>query len=426
MVPGGHLRGRATALLCALSTALIVALAFVSPTLADHSFTVSTGIYRIPYADGTTVTVTRDHHDHAPAKDRVDMVGTGGGPYTIVAAQTGVIRAIVDFNGDDPEEHSCTDDTTVEGDCQDYNNYVWIEHANGEWTKYSHMETGSTTALGRFVGELVAVGTPLGIESDVGAATGPHLHTEGGIPDDPDDPTPFSTLGGFLQGDNIVLFICDIPDNLYETGEDYTANPCTGDVVAPVVNVEVVEHTPGGDIPYDFKWTNNQVSAYISCDDGAGSGVIANHYPSVINYETDTFKFVKIQGVHSCWDAYGNLAGPPDLPDEKVKVDRHAPVCSVSPILQSVPKNAGNFYTRSVNVSSSDGAFSGEETVTLLSVTTNGLGSFQNWDIGSSAPHDEQGKFQGTPNAVYTVTYEVSDRADNTSQCSAKVKTSRY
>ena len=79
-----------------------------------------------------------------------------------------------------------------------------------------------------------------------------------------------------------------------------------------------------------------------------------------------------------------------------------------------------------MNASSSDGIFSGAETVTLAAVTTNGLGAFQNWDIGSSDPHDEQGKFQGTPNAVYTITYEVTDRAGNASECLAKVKTSSY
>jgi len=201
-----------------------------APSRGDHgSFTLSSAIYRIPYGDGLVVTANNDHHNHPNVRDRVDLGAGPGSP--VVAAASGIIRAIVDFNGDDPEEHSCTDDTTVAGDCSDYNNYVWIEHPNGEWTKYTHLETGSVTIRGWMVGDTIYVGETIGLESDVGAATGPHLHFEVAIPNDPNDPTPFSTLGGFIQGVNVVTVVCfsdgdDDGDSLYTDGESYTAGPC--------------------------------------------------------------------------------------------------------------------------------------------------------------------------------------------------------
>jgi murein DD-endopeptidase MepM/ murein hydrolase activator NlpD len=221
----------ATAGVAGLTLVALLVIANADPARASHGpFTVSAGIYRIPFANGTSVTANNDHHTHPNAFDRVDLGAANFS--TVVAAASGIIRGLVDTNGDDPEEHSCTDDTTVVGDCSDYNNYVWIEHPNGEWTKYTHMETGSVAANGWAVGETILVGQPIGLMSDVGAATGPHLHFEVAVPSDPNDITPFSELGGFIQGSNVVTFVCDIQsigdgDNLYTQGEAYTANPCT-------------------------------------------------------------------------------------------------------------------------------------------------------------------------------------------------------
>ena len=33
--------------------------------------------------------------------------------------------------------------SAVIGLCQNYNNYIWIAHPNGEWSKYTHMATGT-------------------------------------------------------------------------------------------------------------------------------------------------------------------------------------------------------------------------------------------------------------------------------------------
>ena len=101
------------------------------------------------------MTPSNHHHNHPNVLNRVDLVAGAG--MTIVAAASGTIRAVVDQHGDDPEEHSCLDSDTVPGDCSDYNNYVWIEHPNGEWTKYTHFDTGSVTANGWTVGDLARV-----------------------------------------------------------------------------------------------------------------------------------------------------------------------------------------------------------------------------------------------------------------------------
>jgi murein DD-endopeptidase MepM/ murein hydrolase activator NlpD len=215
---------------------------------ADHTFTTSAAIYRIPYINGTNVTANNDHETHPNVLNRVDLGGGDGN--TIVAAASGIIRGLVDKNGnssgrgdglaadgvtahDDSLEHSCLDDTTVVGDCSDYNNYVWIEHPNGEWTKYTHFQTGSVSIdNGWQVGDTILVGQPIGFQSDIGSASGTHLHFEvAAIPDSAPSP-PFSALGGFVSSSwNVVTRVCFSDgdanaDGLYTQGEAYTAGSC--------------------------------------------------------------------------------------------------------------------------------------------------------------------------------------------------------
>ncbi len=234
-----------------LQLALASALGLNTAYAGHGSFTTSNAIYRIPYADGTAVTANNDHHNHPNVPNRVDLGGGDGS--TIVAAASGIIRAIVDRHGnsnglgdglsadgnsahDDSTEHSCLDDDTVIGDCSDYNNYVWIQHSNGEWTKYTHFATGSVTANNWQVGDTILVGQALGAQSDVGSASGSHLHHEvAAIPDSeancPGD-CPFSALGGFVNSSwNVVARVCfsngdDDGDGLYTDGEAYIAGPC--------------------------------------------------------------------------------------------------------------------------------------------------------------------------------------------------------
>ncbi len=167
----------------------------------------STGVYRFPYADNTQVRVTNDAWTHRPF-GRIDMSGrNGGGTYFIAAADDGVIMAIVDTNVEPT----------------DNNNYVWIAHSNGEWTKYSHVDTGSVSSRGWQVGNLISSGAIIGVESDIGLASGDHLHFEVAVPDDLASPL---TSGGYIRGDNRIPRICGIPGNTFIGGETYTADGC--------------------------------------------------------------------------------------------------------------------------------------------------------------------------------------------------------
>lgn len=183
----------------------------------------SQGIYRIPFEDGTKVKVTNDHLKHTPP-GRIDMSGTGGSNYRIVAAADGVVRHVVDKFS---ERLTCKDGVVQN------NNYVWIEHANGEWTKYTHMAKGSSSSkAGLKVGQQVKAGTYLGDESDVGCADGDHLHFEVGVPRETDG---ILATGGFLQDNsgskrNRIPRICGIEQGQFVSGKSYTARKVPGTI----------------------------------------------------------------------------------------------------------------------------------------------------------------------------------------------------
>lgn len=251
------------------ATAILALLASLIPAkaLANHGAPISIGIYRLPYSDGTSIGLSGDAHSHNTAYDFI--VGEDS---QVVAAASGWIRAIVDFHGEEPNpgdgmsqsgsttdgngdpyddflEHACgnQDPALVVGDCGDHNNYVWIEHPNGEWTKYTHLGTGTVTGLGWSVGDWVTSGQVIGLENDIGQATSSgnpgdrafHLHFETGVPTDPNNPTPFCSIGGFMIfsgsdpactgfGSRVQTQFCDLAGNDATTGNaPYTANPCT-------------------------------------------------------------------------------------------------------------------------------------------------------------------------------------------------------
>ena len=183
----------------------------------------SKGVYRIPFANGTTVKVSRDFLTHTPL-GRIDMSGTGGSEFKIVAAADGTIRFVVDSFSEQIDSGSgkpCT------------NNYVWIEHANGEWTKYSHMQKDSSTSKAKIkVGQKVKAGTYLGDEGKVGCAGGDHLHFEVGVPRATD---PIATVGGFLNDNsgskrNRVPRICGISGGIFVAGQSYEAQDVPGNL----------------------------------------------------------------------------------------------------------------------------------------------------------------------------------------------------
>jgi murein DD-endopeptidase MepM/ murein hydrolase activator NlpD len=154
----------------------------------------SRGLYWPPYWTGTGVLVSNDANTHSPP-NRIDMHATSGiRPYRITAAADGWVRFL-------------QDSYSRNGECR-YNNYVWIEHQNGEWTKYSHIAYRSARNAGIRVGHFVRAGRVLGIESKVGCASGNHLHFEVAVPDDPDD--PIDRVGGYIKGINRVPRVCGI------------------------------------------------------------------------------------------------------------------------------------------------------------------------------------------------------------------------
>lgn len=190
----------------------------------------SEGVYRIPYADGTRVFVTNDHIRHDP-RGRIDMSGRGnrgGSNYRIVAAADGTVRSIVDnFSA----RLDCSPDVGP-APAQE-NNYVWIEHDNGEWTKYTHMKQGTSTGAANLtVGQVVKAGTYLGDEGDVGCATGDHLHFEVGVPRETNG---FVTTGGFLRDNenskrNRIPRICGIGGGRFASDKEYKARKVPGNL----------------------------------------------------------------------------------------------------------------------------------------------------------------------------------------------------
>lgn len=204
-----------------VSTILIVLFA-CGVSLAQ---TQSSGVYRIPYENGTTVQITGDAKTHKPI-GRIDMRGTGGSNYKIVAAADGIVRYVVD-------NFSKQIDSSSGEPCN--NNYVWIEHANGEWTKYSHMKKGSTTDKAKIkVGQFVRAGAYLGDEGSVGCATGSHLHFEVTRLRATD---PIETVGGFAKDNtgskrNRDPRICNIPKRVFVDGEKHEARDVVGNIRA--------------------------------------------------------------------------------------------------------------------------------------------------------------------------------------------------
>ncbi|MGH6636456.1 MAG: hypothetical protein ACRED0_10110 [Gammaproteobacteria bacterium] len=157
---------------------------------------VSKGVYRLPYVNGTDVRFSNDHTNHPNTLNRLDMTGQGNGPLTVVSAGPGRIRLIVedndttcpnhpnnmnnhDLDGDGtttprenqqvqqaacgnyngPSTFCCERDfEAIGGNCPGTgtclnvnvpNNFVWIEHPNGEWISAAALDRVRTTTATR-------------------------------------------------------------------------------------------------------------------------------------------------------------------------------------------------------------------------------------------------------------------------------------
>lgn len=213
------------------STVVKNQIATAAPCVA---FEFSRGTYRLPYTNGVTINVNQDHLTHNPSKTRYDLAGQSGGggaPFPIVAAAAGTVMIIVDNNN-----VTCTTNG-----CSAFNNYVWLRHANGEWSKYTHFLRGSVrTNAGLTVGASVVAGQYLGDEGAVGAATGVHLHFEVGVPDNTNTLAQALDIpnGGFLNGPNRIPLFCGVPGGILYRNNQFVAGNCGGggcnnDVVVP-------------------------------------------------------------------------------------------------------------------------------------------------------------------------------------------------
>lgn len=179
----------------------------------------SMGLYRLPFADGTQVKVFDDFLTHRPI-GRVDLYAIGGAePYRVVAAAAGCIAAIQDGYSEQQSGRAAKD-------C--HNNYVWIAHADGEWTNYSHLAHGSVTGkAGLKVGDTVQAGQYLGDEDAVGCAMLKHVHFEVAVPDpaDPIDSGGFLTNNEGGKRERDPRF-CGVPGGFAVKGAVYGASAC--------------------------------------------------------------------------------------------------------------------------------------------------------------------------------------------------------
>jgi murein DD-endopeptidase MepM/ murein hydrolase activator NlpD len=73
---------------------------------------------------------------------------------------------------------------------QGYGRYVVIAHPGGLDTLYGHLSASLVK-----VGQLVVQGQTIGLEGSTGNSTGPHLHFELRIKQQPIDPTPYLPPG---------------------------------------------------------------------------------------------------------------------------------------------------------------------------------------------------------------------------------------
>ena len=255
----------------------------MSHATPENILPVSKGVYRLPYPDGSNVTVTGDHVSHNPHL-RTDMVDDTS-PTNIVAAADGWIEYIQDgfdltcpsatmgnpnpCNGYSGPSSTCCVRNSPGCNCN--NNYLFLRHPNGEWTKYSHVQFNTVPASLQ-VGDFVTAGTVLGLEGDVGFASGSHIHFEVGVPDfiddtlAPGDPgydplgidPPNCSVCSFLDvpGDDAILadtgadrqnripVFCQI-GFVVDDGSSYVASPCNGvcDANATDVGGTVVDDT---------------------------------------------------------------------------------------------------------------------------------------------------------------------------------------
>ncbi|MHA4836219.1 M23 family metallopeptidase [Sphingopyxis sp. MSC1_008] len=207
--------GKSILVAAAAATMASGAIAADTPAIPE-----ATGIYRLPFADGTEVSVFDDAATHRPP-GAIDLVGEprAGKVHRVVAAAEGTVMAIEDSYSEQQSGRAASE-------CR--NNYLWLSHPNGEWTLYGHMATATSRGkAGIEVGDHVRAGQYLGDEGAVGCAMLNHVHFEVAVPEasDPID------KGGFLKANDArqrmrIPRFCTVPGRTVSKDARYSAAPC--------------------------------------------------------------------------------------------------------------------------------------------------------------------------------------------------------
>ena len=91
-----------------------------------------------------------------------------------------------------PVEAAAAGKVTIAGWQRGYGNVVYVDHGSGISTRYGHLSRISVS-----IGQSVETGDIIGLVGSTGRSTGPHLHYEVRINNQPVDPKPY--LPGAVQ-----------------------------------------------------------------------------------------------------------------------------------------------------------------------------------------------------------------------------------
>jgi len=212
---------------------------------------ISRNIYRVPYAGNSMLLPgAGDYFDHGGSMDirnnsRVctgnitrtcvgdfvcALAGEGTCEYVMVAPAAGRVCTVV--------EHF--DDCGPAGGYGQFGNVVVILHANGEASRFLHVQQWSPNFFGVDVGDFVSAGQPIAIDGDVGRSQGGSAMSCG-----PDGPSRFGTcltsvpVGSgncyrhshwniirYRTGEVLNPFTCGISGNRYQSGQSYAPVSC--------------------------------------------------------------------------------------------------------------------------------------------------------------------------------------------------------
>ncbi len=239
--------------------ALCAAGSAAEPASAQALGKISRNVYRIPYADGTQITMSRDYIDHGntPAGNVGSMdINTSGNNVVIAAAADGVVIAVNDTRTD----CGCN---SAYGPCA---NSIRIQHANGEYSTYLHIAPGSATANGIAVNTPVVAGQSIAIEGDIGWTCGSDRNPVAGSCV-PSVPSGTGGCGRHLHWDvrrngtneYVNPYTCGISNNIYVDNGQYTADTCDSPNCQTDRNLSNLNYTGLG--TFRVFQANNVVSA---------------------------------------------------------------------------------------------------------------------------------------------------------------------